>query len=334
MAHTSDPWAAPALPQPQDVVAAAERLAGIVNRTPVVTSRTLNARVGADVFLKCESFQRAGAFKFRGAYHALSRLSAEERARGVLTYSSGNHAQAVALAGRLLGISATIVMPSDAPRVKLEATSGYGAEIVTYERDRGDREAIGDQLAKVRGLTVVPPYDHADVITGQGTTAIELLTDIPELDLLLVSCGGGGLLSGCALAAQALQPACKVVGVEPATADDATRSFRSGRLERVHNPLTIADGARTPSLGVLTFPLVLRHVHGMVTVTDEALIRAMRFLWERLKLIVEPTGALAAAALMEGCVPVAGLRVGVVISGGNVDLAQAGAWFGHTDPGA
>jgi threonine dehydratase len=323
----SDP--AQPLPVPEDVTAAADRIAGVANRTPVVTSRTVDARSGATVFFKCENFQRAGAFKFRGAYHALSRLDPEHRARGVLTYSSGNHAQATALAGRLLGIPTTIVMPADAPRVKLEATRQYGGEIVTYDRSHESREAIGGQLAASRGLTIIPPYDHADVIAGQGTTALELFSEVGPLDLLLVPCGGGGLLSGCALAATLSAPDCRVVGVEPELADDATRSFRTGTLQTVHNPPTIADGARTPSLGRLTFPLVRRYVHDMTTVSDPAILRTMRFLWERLKLVVEPTGALAAAALLEGgLAEVAGSRIGVVLSGGNVDLALAGEWFG------
>jgi threonine dehydratase len=317
----------PPLPEPADVLNAAERLQGIVNRTPVMTSRTLDGLTGAHAFLKCESFQRAGAFKFRGAFHALSRLSPDRRAQGVLTYSSGNHAQAMALAGRLLGIHTTIVMPADAPRVKLEATREYGGEVVLYDRQRDSREAIGGRLAEARGLTVVPPYDHADVIAGQGTAALELFADVASLDLLLVCCGGGGLLSGCALAARATQPSCKVIGVEPALADDATRSFRTGALHTVHNPPTVADGARTPSLGRLTFPLIRRYVHDMVTVTDEAILRAMRFLWERTKLVVEPTGAVAMAALLEGTVAARGRRVGVILSGGNVDLGQAARWF-------
>ncbi|MGE3840575.1 MAG: threo-3-hydroxy-L-aspartate ammonia-lyase [Vicinamibacterales bacterium] len=323
----------PRLPTPVDVVAAAERLAGVVNRTPVMTSRTLDALMQASVFVKCENFQRAGAFKFRGAYHALSRLAGERDARGVLAYSSGNHAQAVALAGRLLSIPCTIVMPADAPRVKLEATRGYGAQVVLYDRTREDREALGAALARERALTIVPPFDHPDIIAGQGTVALELLSDVPDLDVLLVCCGGGGLLSGCALAASLLQPRCDVIGVEPAAGDDATRSFRSGVLQRVENPETIADGARTPSLGRLTFPLVRQYVRDMVTVTDPALVRAMRFLWERLKIVVEPTGALAMAALLEQAIPVSGRRVGVVISGGNVDLVQAGSWFAAADAG-
>jgi len=302
-----------------DVVDAASRLAGRAHRTPVVTSQTVDARTGAKVFFKCENLQRAGAFKFRGAYNALSRLQPEER-RGVLTFSSGNHAQAVALAGTLLGVPTTIVMPEDAPAVKLEATRGYGGEVVTYDKRTQSREELGARLAAERGLHVIPPYDHPHVIAGQGTAAKELFEEAGPLELLLVPCGGGGLLSGCAIAAAALSPGCRVIGVEPAAADDATRSFKSGTLQTVHNPDTIADGARTPSLGKLTFPLVLRYVHDMLTVDDAALLRATFYLWERLKLVVEPTGALAAAALLEGGLDAKGMRVGVVLSGGNVDL--------------
>jgi threonine dehydratase len=285
-----------------------------------VASRSVDARTGARVVFKCESLQRAGAFKFRGAYNALSRLSPEERRRGVLTFSSGNHAQAVALAGSLLGVPTTIVMPEDAPAVKLAATRGYGGQVVTYDKRTESREELGARLAKERGLHVVPPYDHPHVIAGQGTAAKELLEESGPLDLLLAPCGGGGLLSGTALAAHALAPSCRVIGVEPSAGDDATRSFKTGALQTVHNPDTIADGARTPSLGTLTFPLVRRYVHDMVTVADDALLRSMFYVWERLKLVVEPTGALAAAALLEGVVDAKGLRVGVILSGGNVDL--------------
>jgi threo-3-hydroxy-L-aspartate ammonia-lyase len=304
-----------------DVAAAAERLRGIAHRTPVVTSRSVDARTGARVVFKCEGLQRAGAFKFRGAMNALLQLDAEQRRRGVLTFSSGNHAQAMALAGRELGVPTTIVMPEDAPRVKLEATRGYGGEIVVYDRARESREEIGRRLAAERGLLLIPPYDHAHVIAGQGTAAKELVEEAGPLDVLLVPCGGGGLLSGSALAAGALSPGCRVIGVEPEAGDDATRSFKTRRLQRVTNPDTIADGARTPSLGSLTFPLVLNHVADMVTVPDAALLQALRYLWERLKLVVEPTGALGAAALFEGRVEVRGLRVGVILSGGNADLA-------------
>lgn len=303
-----------------DVVAAAARLEGVAHRTPVMTSRTVDDLVGATVFFKCEHLQRGGAFKFRGAYNALCQLSPEQRGRGVLTYSSGNHAQAVALAGRLLGIPTTIVMPQDAPAVKLAATRGYGGEVVTYDRHAITREALAAELAAARGLVVIPPYDHAHVIAGQGTAVKEMLEDTGPLDVLLVCCGGGGLLSGSALSARALAPSCRVVGVEPELADDATRSFRTGTLHTVSNPETIADGARTPSLGRLTFPLVRRHVDEMVTVSEASIASATRFVWERMKQLVEPTGALGTAALLDGAVPLAGRRVGVVFSGGNVDL--------------
>jgi threonine dehydratase len=306
-----------------DVARAAGRLKGVAHRTPVATSRTLDERLGATLLLKCENLQRVGAFKFRGAYNAIARLSVDERRRGVLTYSSGNHAQAIALASRLLGVSATIVMPENAPAAKRQATEGYGARIVPYDPEKEVREEVAERLRQEADPVLIPPYDHADVIAGQGTAGKELLEDAGELDLLLVCCGGGGLLSGCALAARTLSPGCRVVGVEPETADDATRSFKTGVLHTVHNPPTIADGARTPSLGKLTFSLIREHVDDMVTVSDEDLIVAMRFVWERMKLVVEPTGVLALAAAMQGKVDVAGRRVGVLLSGGNVDLAYA-----------
>lgn len=315
------------LPTYDDVRAAAGRLRGVAHRTPVLTSRGVNARTGATVFFKAENLQRAGAFKFRGAFNALSCLSPEERARGVVTFSSGNHAQAMALASSLVGCRATIVMPATAPRVKLEATRAYGAEILTYDPATGDREAIGRRLAAERGLTLVPPFDHPKVIAGQGTSAMELFEETGPLDVLLVCCGGGGLLSGCALAATGLSPACRVIGVEPEAGDDGARSFRTKTLQRVHNPATVADGARTPSLGVLTFALVLQHVSDMVTVSDDQLLRSMFYLWQRLKTVVEPTGALAAAALLEGVVEAPGARVGVILSGGNVDLGEVGGWW-------
>jgi threonine dehydratase len=315
------------LPAFADVESAAHQIAGIAHQTPVATSRSVNARTGAEVFFKCENLQRAGAFKFRGAYNALSRLSADERRRGIVTFSSGNHAQAIALAGQLLDIPRVIVMPSDAPAVKRLATEGYGGQIVLYDRERDDRETIGRRLAGERGLTVIPPYDHPHIIAGAGTAAHELFEEVGTLDLLLVPCGGGGLLSGSALAASVRSRQCRVVGVEPAAGDDATRSFRSKQLQTTDNPQTVADGARTPSLGSLTFPLILQHVSDMTTVEDGALLRAMFYLWERLKLIVEPTGALGAAAALEGIVPVSGKRVGVILSGGNVDLSQVSAWI-------
>lgn len=306
-----------------DVARAANRLRGVVHKTPVYTSRSLDARVDADVFLKCENLQRIGAFKIRGGYNALSQLSPEQQAGGVIAYSSGNHAQAVALSGQILGIDTTILMPENAPTVKLEATRGYGAEVITYDPEQTVREEYGAQLAEERGLTLVPPYDHPHVIAGQGTVGWELLQQVPDLDVLLVCCGGGGMLSGCGIAAAALQPDCTVVGVEPEAGDDATRSFHTGTLHAVQHPDTIADGARTPSLGEYTFPLVRRYADDMVTVPDSAIVDAMRFLWTRTKLVTEPTGALALAALFNGAVPGNGRRIGVTLSGGNVDIARA-----------
>jgi len=315
------------LPTFSDVESAARQIAGVAHRTPVATSRTVNARTGAEVFFKCENLQRAGAFKFRGAYNALSRLTADERRRGVVTFSSGNHAQAIALAGQVLGIPRVVVMPSDAPAVKRIATEGYGGDVVLYDRDREIREAIGARLADERGLTLIPPYDHPHIIAGQGTAARELIEEVGTLDFLFVPCGGGGLLSGSAIAAQTMASGCKVIGVEPAAGDDATRSFRTKHLHTVQNPKTVADGARTPSLGSITFPLVLQYVSDMATVDDPTLLRTMFYLWERLKLVVEPTGALGAAAALEGTMPIRGARVGVVLSGGNVDLSQVSEWL-------
>jgi threo-3-hydroxy-L-aspartate ammonia-lyase len=314
------------LPTFADVESAAKQIAGVAHKTPVATSRTIDARTGATVFFKCENLQRGGAFKFRGAYNALSRLGADERRRGVVTFSSGNHAQAIALAGQVLDIPRVIVMPSDAPTVKRIATEGYGGEVILYDRDKEDREAIGRRLASERGLTLIPPYDHPHIIAGQGTAARELIDEVGALDFLFVPCGGGGLLSGSAITAAAMEANCRVIGVEPAAGDDATRSFRTKQLQTVNNPKTVADGARTPSLGSLTLPIVLKHVSDMTTVDDPTLLKTMFYLWERLKLVVEPTGALAAAAALEGTTPISGKRVGVILSGGNVDLAHIGEW--------
>ncbi len=307
-----------------DVTSAAARLLGVAHRTPVLTSTTVNRMTGADVYFKAEPFQRMGAFKFRGAYNAASRIAERAPGSGVIAFSSGNHAQAVALASSLLGLHATIVMPSDAPRVKLEATRGYGAQVVLYDPATEDREAIGRSLADAHGLTLIPPFDHPHVIAGQGTAVMEFVEDVGPLDVLFVCCGGGGLLSGSALAARALAPACRIIGVEPDAGDDGVRSFNTRTLQRVHHPRTIADGARTPSLGRYTFPMILRDVDEMMSVSDAALLGAMRLLWERMKVIVEPTGALGAAALLSGREAVAGRRVGVVLSGGNVDVSR---WF-------
>jgi threonine dehydratase len=313
-----------------DVAAAHERIRGAAKRTPVLTSATIDALTGARVHFKCENFQRMGAFKFRGAYNALSQLSAEQKAKGVVAFSSGNHAQAVALSGRLLGVPASIVMPTDAPKVKLEATRAYGAEVVLYDARNEDRQTMAERLCAERGMTLIPPFDHPHIAAGQGTTAKELFEEVGPLDVLLVPCGGGGLLSGCAVAAKHLSPSCRVIGVEPAAGDDGARSFRAKKLETIGRPDTIADGARTTSLGPkVTFPLILAHVDGFLTVSDAELLGSMFFLWERTKIVVEPTGALAACALLTNKLDAKGMNVGVVISGGNVDLAWAAARLGE-----
>ena len=328
MTISADPTA-PTLPTADDVRAAAERLRGVAHRTPVMTSRTLDDRLGAHVFFKCENLQRGGAFKFRGAYNAVSLLSDQERARGVLAYSSGNHAQAVALTGRLLGIRTTIVMPDDAPNSKVEGTRGYGAEVILYDKETQSREELAAQLKQERGMSLIPPYDYADVVAGQGTAALELLQETGPLDALLAPCGGGGLLSGSALAAGAMSPGCRVIGVEPELADDATRSFRTGTVQTVRNPPTIADGLRTPALGRITFPLVRAHVSDMRTVSEQGIVDAMRFLWTRMKIVVEPSGAVPLAALLADPAAFRGMRIGVIISGGNVDLVNACSLFGQ-----
>lgn len=309
---------------------AAVQISGIAHRTPVLTSRTLNDLVGTEVWLKCENFQRAGAFKFRGAYNAISRLSKESARQGVVTYSSGNHAQAVALAGKLLGAPVTVVMPNNAPSAKLAATRGYGAEVVLYDPELDSRADIARGLRDERGMTMIPPFDHPDVISGAGTAVLELLEDSGGLDMVFVPCGGGGLLSGSALAAMS-HPDCRVIGVEPELADDAARSFRSGIIQKVRNPPTIADGLRTPSLGDLTWPIIRDQVSDFLTVTETQIIEAMRLLWTRLKIVVEPSGAVALAALIANARLANGKRVGVVLSGGNVDLANAFALLVNRD---
>jgi threonine dehydratase len=306
-----------------DIARAHERIRGAVRRTPVLTSRQADERVGAQLFFKCENLQRMGAFKFRGAYNALSQLTPEERKRGVLAFSSGNHAQAVALAGKILNIKTLIVMPENAPPVKLAATKGYGAEVVTYKKDE-DRETVSAKLAKERGMVTVPPFNHPHIVAGQGTAAKELIEETGPLDMLVVPCGGAGLLSGSAVAARHLAPKCHVVGVEPAKGDDVTQSFKAGKIVTIPVPDTIADGARTTAPGDLTFAHVQRYVNEMTTVTDEELLEAMFWLWERMKVVVEPTGALACSALFSKTIPAKG-RVGVILSGGNVDLHWAAA---------
>ena len=311
----------PALPGFADVRLAASRLAGVAHRTPVLRSATADAITGAQLFFKCENLQRMGAFKFRGAYNAIAALDDIGRRAGVLAFSSGNHAQAIALAARLLGVKATIVMPADAPAAKLAATRGYGGEVVTYDRFTEDREAISNRLAAERGLTLIPPYDHAEVIAGQGTAAMELLEDVGPLDALFVCLGGGGLLSGSLLAASAMAPGCAVFGVEPEAGDDARQSLRAGRIVTIPVPKTIADGAMTTHLGRLTFPIIRDHVRDILTVSDARLVEQMRFFAERMKIVVEPTGCLAAAAAFDAARAWQGKRVGVIVSGGNVDLA-------------
>ena len=312
-----------------DVVAARKRLAGEAHVTPVLTSRTLDDRAGAAVYLKCENFQRMGAFKFRGAYNAISQLSAADRRRGVVAYSSGNHAQAVALVSQLLRTSATIVMPNNASTIKRQAAEGYGATIVTYDIESESREVVAADLAEKHGRVMIPPFDHEHIIAGQGTAAAELVDAVPNLDVVLAPCGGGGLLSGTAVAVKGSIGNCNVIGVEPEVADDATRSFHTKTLQTVRNPPTIADGTRTASLGNLTFPLILENVDDMKTVTEGAIKEAVRFLFYRMKLVVEPSGALGVAALLSGTVHATG-KIGVIISGGNIDAKTMSHILGET----
>jgi threo-3-hydroxy-L-aspartate ammonia-lyase len=307
------------LPTYDDVLTAAWRIADVAHRTPVLTSRTADERTGAKLFFKAENLQRGGAFKFRGAFNAISRLSPEARKRGVVAFSSGNHAQAIAYAGQLQNVPTVIIMPSDAPAMKVAATKGYGGEVVTFDRYTEDREAIGRRLSEERGLTLIPPYDHEDVIAGQGTAVKELIDEVGPLDMLFVCVGGGGLIAGSALAAKELSPDCLIYGVEPEAGNDGQQSFRSGSIVRIPVPKTIADGAQTTYLGDKTFPIIRSLVHDMVTVSDAMLVDTMRFFAERMKIVVEPTGCLAAAAVLQGVVPCEGKRVGIVISGGNVD---------------
>ncbi|MGA0572669.1 threo-3-hydroxy-L-aspartate ammonia-lyase [Variovorax sp. VNK109] len=312
----------PLLPTYDDVANAAQRIEGHAHRTPVLRSRTADALLGAQLFFKCENYQRMGAFKFRGAFNALSRFSPEQRKRGVLAFSSGNHAQAIALSARVLEMPAVIVMPQDAPAAKLAATRGYGAEVVTYDRFAEDREALSRRIADERGMTLIPPYDHADVLSGQGTSAKELIEETGPLDALFVCLGGGGLLSGCALATRALSPECRIYGVEPEAGNDGQQSLRAGHIVTIPTPRTIADGAQTQHLGHLTFGIIRRDVTDILTATDDQLIESMRFYAERMKMIVEPTGCLSLAGARHGGIDIKGARVGVIISGGNVDLAQ------------
>jgi threonine dehydratase len=313
------------------LTAARRRLKGVAHVTPVLTSRQLDEACGAHVFMKCENLQRMGAFKFRGAWNTIEALPATQRLRGVVAYSSGNHAQAVALAARLQGTPSVIVMPSTAPEAKLAATRGYGAELLFYDQLGENREALAERTAHERGMTLVPPFDHPDIAAGQGTATAELLEHHGPLDAVIAPVGGGGLLSGTGLAAATDGRGCRVIGVEPALGDDAVRSFASGRVETVPVPDTICDGARTPCVSELTLALIRRYASELVTADDAEVIRAMRFLWERVKLVVEPTGALAVAVLLADRVRLPGRRIGVILSGGNVDLAQAARWFARPE---
>ena len=318
----------PSAPVFADLQAAAERLRGNVHRTPVLRSATADARTGAALFFKCENFQRMGAFKFRGAFNAIAKLAPAQRRAGVIAFSSGNHAQAIALAARLQSVRATLVMPADAPPAKLAATREYGGEIFTYDRFTEDREALTRRLAAQRGLTLIPPYDCADVIAGQGTAALELFEEVGALDALFVCVGGGGLLAGCALAASVLAPECALYGVEPEAGDDGRQSLRAGRIVTIAVPNTIADGAMTTHLGELIFPIIQRHVRDIVTVSDAQLVAVMRFFAERMKMVVEPTGCLGAAGAFAATPDWHGRRVGVIVSGGNVDLGAYARWIG------
>ena len=311
-----------ALPTFDDVLAAAARLQGIAHKTPVLQSSTLNEQLQAKVFIKCENFQRMGAFKFRGGFNALAKLNEVQRKAGVVAYSSGNHAQAVALSARILNIPATIFMPHDASPAKLAATQGYGATVIGYDRYSEDASAKAMQLAQEKGLTFIPPFDHADVLAGQGTAALELFDEVGQLDALFVCLGGGGLLSGSALAARARSPLCKIYGVEPEAGNDTQQSFRKGERVKIATPITIADGAQTPMVGAITFEIIKALVDDIHTVTDAQLIAAMRFYAERMKMVIEPTGCLSLAAAIQAAPSLKGQRVGVIISGGNVDLAR------------
>ena len=305
-----------------DVVAAHDRIREAAHRTPVLTSRTADAMTGATLFFKAENFQRMGAFKFRGAHNAISQFTAEQKRGGVLAFSSGNHAQAIALSARELGVPAVILMPQDAPQMKIDATRGYGAEVILFDRYKEDREVLSKRLAHERGMTLIPPYDHPHVMAGQGTATKELIEDAGELDTLLVCLGGGGLLSGCAVAARALNPEIEIYGVEPAAGNDGQQSFRTGKIVHIDTPRTIADGAQTQHLGELTFPVIRALVDDIVTVTDDELVQTMQFFASRMKIVVEPTGCLAAAAALQGKVDIRGKRVGIILSGGNVDMSR------------
>ncbi|MBG5969702.1 threo-3-hydroxy-L-aspartate ammonia-lyase [Proteus vulgaris] len=315
------------IPTYKDVAEAHQRIQPYLNKTPVLTSRTINELTGAQFYFKCENFQRMGAFKFRGAMNALSQFNDQQRKNGVVTFSSGNHAQAIALSAKLLGIPATIIMPEDAPKAKIEATKGYGGHVLTYNRYTENREEIGQQLAQKKGLTLIPPYDHPHIIAGQGTVAKELFDEVGELDMLFVPLGGGGLLSGSLLSTKALSPQCKIYGVEPLAGNDGQQSLRKGEIIHIDTPKTIADGAQTQHLGNYTFEIIRNNVDDILTATDEELISAMQFYAQRMKIIVEPTGCLSLAATHQFGGKLKGKKIGIIISGGNVDIAQYGRFL-------
>lgn len=302
----------------EKIIAASERLKDVANKTPVLQSSTLNKMLNANIYFKCENFQKVGAFKFRGAYNAISQLSDEQKQKGIIAYSSGNHAQAVALVGKMLGVSTTIVMPNNAPEIKQKATKGYGAKVVIFNPEETTREQVAERENKDNQLTLIKPFDNENVIAGQGTVAVDFIDEVGQLDMMLAPCGGGGLLSGTAISTKGKLPSCKVIGIEPEMADDATKSFYTGVLHSNPNPPTIADGTRTTSMGDITFPLVRENVDEMKTVSEEAIKEAVRFFYYRMKMVVEPSGALGLAALMSGVVEAKG-NVGVIVSGGNID---------------
>lgn len=314
-----------------DILSASHVLKNVAHRTPVLTSRQADEQTNAQLFFKCENFQRVGAFKFRGAFNAISKLSPDQQRQGVVAFSSGNHAQAVALAGRMLNVQVKIVMPHDAPAMKVAATRGYGAEVIIYQRGVEDREVVAHRLVQEHALSLIPPFDHPHVMAGQGTAAKELFEEVGQLDYLFVCTGGGGLLSGSAIAAAHLSPQCVVIGVEPEAGNDVQLSLRSGKPVHIAVPVTIADGAQTQQVGKLTFPIVQAHVKDIVTVTDAQLCTQLRFFAERMKMVVEPTGCLAAAAVMHKVVDVAGARVGVIVSGGNVDVDMLGNFIRNAE---
>lgn len=311
----------------EKILQAASVLEGVAHKTPVLTSTLLNEQTGNQLYLKSENFQRMGAFKFRGAYHAIHSLPQELRNKGVVVYSSGNHGMATAFTGKLLGVPVTVIMPEDAPSVKIDAAKGYGAHVVLYNRFEKSREQIAEELKERHGYTIIPPFDHEDILSGQGTVAKELIEEVGELDYLFVPCGGGGLLSGCAVSVKHLSPDCKVIGVEPEVANDATQSFRTGVLHEIKAPTSIADGLNTPSLGKITFPLIRDHVDDFVTVTEDEILSTMYFLWTRLKIVVEPSGAVGLAAVFHHKLPIKDKKVGVVLSGGNADIKAIGRLF-------